>query len=137
MCIRDRFYYVWLKVLMDWPRTWLEWDVLFLIPSVWLGPWICPAAISVLFIVWGSWALMTKRNVKFSVASLTTFVIGAVLGLVSFMQPAIGAGAELNTYLPGSFWWWLFIPSYLLMVLGFAMTAFFDPRLSKNETTPN
>ena len=34
----DLFYYFWLKVLMGWPRSWLEWDVLFLIPSVWLGP---------------------------------------------------------------------------------------------------
>ena len=49
----DIFYYVWLKVLMNWPVSWLEWDVLFLIPMIWLGPWICPALIGLLFAVWG------------------------------------------------------------------------------------
>ena len=26
----DVFYYVWLKVMIGWPMSWLEWDVLFL-----------------------------------------------------------------------------------------------------------
>ncbi|UCD35891.1 MAG: hypothetical protein JSU90_03395, partial [Nitrospiraceae bacterium] len=30
--IWDVFYYVWLKVLLDWPSSLFEWDVLFLIP---------------------------------------------------------------------------------------------------------
>ena len=46
----DLFYYFWLKVLLGWPRSWLEWDVLFLIPGVWLGPWICPTMIALLFV---------------------------------------------------------------------------------------
>ena len=46
----DLFYYYWLKVLIGWPRSWLAWDVLFLTPGVWLGPWICPAMIALLFV---------------------------------------------------------------------------------------
>lgn len=120
----DLFYYAWLKFLIDWPQRWLEWDVLFLIPSVWLGPWICPAAIAILFIVWGSWTLLSERETMFNTTSLTIFVAGAGLGLATFMQPAIAIGTEpLSSYLPGSFWWWLFWPSYLLMAAGFALTA--------------
>ena len=123
----DLFYYCWLKVLLGWPRSWLEWDVLFLIPSVWLGPWICPALISLLFIAWGFWTLRSATHVSFTPRSLTMFIIGAGLGLASFLQPAVGVLitggiTELSKYTPGSFWWWLFIPSYLLMGCGLGMT---------------
>lgn len=120
----DLFYYVWLKVLIDWPQRWLEWDVLFLIPSVWLGPWICPAAIAMLFVMWGSWTLFSHRETTFTATSLTIFLSGAGLGLAAFMQPAIANSTEtLSSYLPGAFWWRLFIPGYLLMAAAFALTA--------------
>lgn len=121
----DLFYYVWLKVLMDWPQSWLEWDVLFLIPMIWLGPWICPAAISILFIVWGGRTLLSQRDIRFTPASLATFTVGALLGLVAFMQPPLTVPADqLSEYVPGRFWWWLFAISYAMMAAGFAMTEF-------------
>ncbi len=124
----DLFYYFWLKVLMGWPQSWLEWDVLFLIPTVWLGPWMCPALISLLFIAWGAWTLSSDTPITFTPRSLVLFVVGAGLGLACFLQPAmavlIGGGiAELTSYTPGSFWWWLFVPAYLLMACGLGMTV--------------
>ena len=123
----DLFYYFWLKVLIGWPRSWLEWDVLFLIPGVWLGPWICPAMISLLFVAWGFWTLRSANNISFTRRSLVVFISGAVLGLVTFLQPAAAVmmrqiAPELSQYTPNGFWWWLFIPSYLLMTCGFGMT---------------
>jgi len=123
----DLFYYFWLKVLLGWPTSWLEWDVLFLIPSIWLGPWICPALISLLFIAWGFWTLRSTSSISFTPRSLTVFVVGACLGLVSFLQPAVAVliteGVdELSGYTPGNFWWWIFVPSYLLMTFGLGMT---------------
>ncbi len=44
--IWDIFYYVWLKVLLDWPASIMDWDVLFLIPSVWASPVLYPVLIS-------------------------------------------------------------------------------------------
>ena len=38
----DIFYYVWLKLILDWPVSLLTWDVLFLIPWVWVGPVLAP-----------------------------------------------------------------------------------------------
>ena len=34
--IWDIFYYVWLKVTLDWPASLMTWDVLFLIPITWV-----------------------------------------------------------------------------------------------------
>ena len=119
----DLFYYVWLKVLMGWPQDWLEWDVLFLIPTVWLGPWICPAAIALLFVLWGGHVVWHDLSPRLSGVSLATFMIGAALGLVTFMQPAWFHPFEtLAEYTPQTFWWWLFLPSYLLMCIGLAMS---------------
>ena len=38
----DIFYYVWLKVLLNWPSSFMEWDILFLIPITWDGPVLSP-----------------------------------------------------------------------------------------------
>ena len=42
----DIFYYVWLWVLDDWPRSLFTRDVFFLIPVTWIGPVITPLVIS-------------------------------------------------------------------------------------------
>ncbi len=43
----DIFYYVWLKVLIGWPASIMDWDILFLIPVVWASPLLYPVLLSV------------------------------------------------------------------------------------------
>ena len=47
----DIFYYIGLKLFLDWPATLMEWDALFLIPVKWYGPVLAPVLISVYFII--------------------------------------------------------------------------------------
>jgi len=42
----DIFYYVWLKVLLDWPSSLASRDLLFLIPVPWVGPVWAPCVVS-------------------------------------------------------------------------------------------
>jgi hypothetical protein len=42
----DIFYYIWLKVLIDWPSSLMDWDILFLIPTAWAGPVAAPVLVS-------------------------------------------------------------------------------------------
>lgn len=51
--IWDVFYYVWLKILLDWPLSFLSWDLLFLIPLPWVAPVLSPLLVSVTFIACG------------------------------------------------------------------------------------
>jgi hypothetical protein len=44
--IWDIFYYVGLKVLLNWPASFFTWDVLFLIPVVWASPVLAPVIVS-------------------------------------------------------------------------------------------
>ncbi|MDE0867129.1 MAG: hypothetical protein OSA98_25410 [Rubripirellula sp.] len=121
----DLLYYAWLKVLIGWPRNWIEWDVLFLVPTIWLGPWICPALIALLFVIWGTAVLLSRSNIELSKRGGGVFVLGSVGGLATFLQPAIpiwwvGGMDALTRYQPGTFWWWLFIPSFMIMAAGLA-----------------
>ncbi len=43
----DIFYYVWLKILIDWPASIMDWDILFLIPVIWAAPVLAPVLVSV------------------------------------------------------------------------------------------
>ena len=49
----DIFYYVWLKVLIDWPASIMDWDILFLIPVVWASPLLYPVLASAMMLVFG------------------------------------------------------------------------------------
>ena len=40
----DICYYVWLWVILRWPASLLDFDVLFLIPLPWIGPVLAPGA---------------------------------------------------------------------------------------------
>ena len=51
--IWDIFYYVWLKVLLNWPSSLFTWDILFLIPVVWVGPVLAPVICSVTMVMIG------------------------------------------------------------------------------------
>jgi hypothetical protein len=42
----DIFYYVFLKVHIDWPDSLLTWDLLFLLPVPWAGPVLAPLLVS-------------------------------------------------------------------------------------------
>jgi len=53
-------YYAFLKVLIDWPKSLLTWDVLFLIPVPWSGPVLAPALV----------ALTGRNGVHLSVAGI-------------------------------------------------------------------
>lgn len=47
----DIFYYVWLKVLINWPASIMDWDILFLMPVTWISPVLYPVVISITLIV--------------------------------------------------------------------------------------
>ncbi|MGC8660494.1 MAG: hypothetical protein ACP5U1_15620, partial [Desulfomonilaceae bacterium] len=53
----DIFYYVWLKVFLDWPASLMTWDLLFLLPVPWVGPVLAPVIISIGLIAGGVVAL--------------------------------------------------------------------------------
>ena len=47
----DIFYYIFLKIILGWPVSILDKDILFLIPIPWVAPVLAPIIVSVTFII--------------------------------------------------------------------------------------
>lgn len=117
----DIFYYVWLKLTLGWPVAWTEWDILFLMPWAWLGPWLAAAAIAALFVLWGGTILISTRSYRMPTRAVLSFIIGALLALASFLQPGasyLAGGIDaFATFQPDGFWWPLYLAGYALMAV--------------------
>lgn len=123
MGLWDLFYYVWLKVMIGWPVSWFEWDVLFLIPWPWLGPWLCSAAIALLFVAWGAHVLSADGEFAFTGRKLWLFITGSCLGLAAFLWPAFfvlwhEGPKGLAGWSPAGFPWPLYLIAIVLMAAG-------------------
>lgn len=99
----DIFYYVGLKIFINWPPSLLTWDVLFLIPFPWLGPVITPVISSLLIIgVAISFIYRQKRKclLKIDWVVWTILLAGVFLIFLSFVQGSfqtlIRGGAPFN-----------------------------------------
>lgn len=78
----DIFYYVWLKVLLNWPASIMDWDVLFLIPMVWASPVLYPVLVSLgmlMVAVAILWRNAQDQPVKLSWQAWTAIILGCVI----------------------------------------------------------
>lgn len=124
----DIFYYVFLRVMTDWPRSVLDWDILFLIPLPWWGPVLAPTLIAMLMVIGG--ALLMANDLPTTSVPLwpgrwaqALSGVGVLLALYVFMADAIRAvrhGDSLQELLPQSFNWPLFLFAWALMAVSAA-----------------
>ena len=123
----DLGYYVWLKLFLDWPRHWLEWDVLFLIPWPWFGPWLAPAMIALLFTLWGGWMLGVAHAPRWSLVTVLLFVAGSLAALTTFLAPAWpllpGGDPAFRGFMPDHFAWLLFLAGFAAMAAALLKAA--------------
>lgn len=83
--IWDIFYYVWLKIFIDWPASILEWDILFLIPITWLGPVLAPVICSITMMVLSVFILRYPQK-KISSSIVVLLIVGSLFILYTFMK---------------------------------------------------
>jgi hypothetical protein len=110
----DIFYYVFLNLLTGWPRSLLDWDILFLIPLPWWGPVITPMSVAALMILFGTLCVHHQPPLWPRRRSIALSACGIFLLLWAFMFQAIGLvwrGANftiIRDSIPQSFPWPLF-----------------------------
>lgn len=115
----DIFYYIWLKVFLNWPSSLLEDDILFLIPIPWVGPVITPVIVSITFITASLWILYQieqGRIFTFSKMDVLLVLSGLLIILISFIWNAFTVNllAEKDPGFP----WAIFLIGEVVLITG-------------------
>ncbi len=118
----DIWYYVWLKVLINWPDSLFDWDILFLIPVRWWGPVLSPILIASLICLTAVLAIVQwerGQRLRFTPARLSGITLGGLLALYVFMADSLHAllqgRSDWDTLRPQSFQWPFFLVALVLM----------------------
>jgi hypothetical protein len=134
----DIFYYIGLKLFLDWPASLSTWDILFLIPILWIGPVWAPLLCSFLMIALA--VLILKRlahDADFHLCrnEWLLLISSAVLAFIAFIWDfahvlvhAVGFSGLLTidqntltnlslSHMPHWFNWPLFITGMLLTMI--------------------
>jgi hypothetical protein len=133
----DIFYYIFLKLLINWPDSLLTWDILFMIPLVWTGPVLAPVIASVTMILMAGIVLHFENKGNRFIISWPVYILiitGSILIFLSFINDfstymlkhyssiaffhADILHTEMQHYIPANFSWWLFISGELIIITG-------------------
>jgi hypothetical protein len=128
--IWDIFYYLFLYVLLGRPQSLFTWDILFMLPTTWVGPVIAPVINAITMVIFGGLIWYYKSADKLNaiksrewilLISGSLVVIGAyVEDYVSYMRQQFSlaeifspsdAGKLMDyaiKYVPVDFSWWIF-----------------------------
>lgn len=112
----DIFYYVWLKILIDWPGSIMDWDILFLMPIAWASAVLYPVLISLTLLVFAIGILYRcscGRPLKVTRLEWLGFLLASLVVVVSFCI------AGLHTTEPdfeSYFYWPLFAVGHIAAI---------------------
>jgi len=138
--ISDIFYYVALKLFIDWPESLLTWDILFLIPVIWIGPVLAPLICSVIMIIMAAcfeWMKTKNRIILLRWYELLIIITGAIIVYITFTYDfgviilqenylshlfSLAENTEFNriltNYIPTEFKWGTFTVGITIIVFG-------------------
>lgn len=131
----DLFYYGGLKSILNWPGSWLTYDLLFLIPWAWVGPVLAPVIASLTMILL-AFVLLGSKNVP-GPGVWVLLIAGGSMQLYTYLVDygrLILAGNHLkdllaysmndgfqkvlSSYVPGNFDWTLFMAGEAMIFAG-------------------
>lgn len=112
--IWDIFYYVWLKMILNWPASLLTWDVLFLIPIPWIGPVLAPVSVACTMIGMGVVLLWLEARGPVLPAGKLMWIAQLVAALIIMMSFTLDVlprldpeGKRLGQWIPETYRWWM------------------------------
>ena len=139
----DIFYYVALKLFLNWPESLLTWDILFLIPITWLGPVLAPVICSLIMILMMfifEYFRLKNKSAKIKWTELGLMIAGAIIiyftftydvGMIIIRGQYLGSLFnlaknenlinDLTNYEPMNFLWGIFILGLIFIFLGIVL----------------
>lgn len=134
--IWDIFYYVFLKLLLDWPESMLTWDILFLIPVPWVGPVLAPCIVSLTMIALTASIIVLQEKgytVAFEFKEFAVQILGCLIIIGSFVWDYMQTHelakiwtlsskeallTDMTSYIPQAYNWWIFWTGEALLIYG-------------------
>jgi hypothetical protein len=116
----DICYYLFLNVLIGWPASLWEWDLLFLIPVPWVGPVLAPLVVASSMVAAGTLLVFREsagRPVHISWRHWSVIVLGGLIIVVAFCWDFRRA---MEGQIPDRFPWSIFLAGELTGLAGFA-----------------
>ena len=108
----DLAYYLFLKLILDWPASLLTWDILFLIPLPWTGPVLAPMLVAIALMAAAVFILRLPEGASSPFRPIDWAVEGVAGGVIlaSFLWnvPALASQAQ-----PHDYPWWLFSAGFI------------------------
>jgi len=125
--IWDSCYYLFLKLLLDWPDTLMAWDLLFLLPVPWVSPVLAPVLVSV-SLIWAG-ALALKREARGEPIRLrgtngASIFLGGSMIVTSFCWDCRHL---MSSGMPRDFNWLLFFVGEAVGLAGFCHASWARP----------
>lgn len=140
--IWDLGYYLFLKLVLNWPESLLTWDILFLIPVPWIGPVLAPCLLSLTMGVLASVLVrMPAHRLSLRRPDWWLLATGSAVILASFVGDYLSfvwrqeeqvwqvssqrsLFVESAAYVPVDFNWWIFGAGELLLLWAIGQIAF-------------
>jgi hypothetical protein len=118
----DITFYLFLKLLLNWPASLLTWDILFLIPVPWTGPVIAPVLVALSMIASGIlvlWREYDNKPVHLTPWRWGLILLGGAIIVVAFVWDFRNTA---NGGSPNPFNWILFAAGEVIGVAAFLTT---------------
>jgi hypothetical protein len=115
----DVAYYLWLRLLIGWPASLFDWDLLFAAPLPWVGPVLAPLLVAATMTATGIvylWLDAGDRPPRPRAGHWAAVLLGALTIMVAFWWDFRNIMAE---GVPGPFNWPLFLAGLGLGLAGF------------------
>lgn len=139
----DIFYYVGLKLFLNWPPSLMTWDLLFLIPVAWVSPVLAPLICSLTMILLAASIILLQEkgyDIRIKLYEWGLIIGGAVIIFIAFIwdhsriiirEGLLGDYFNLLNnsrysqvmaqYKPGYFIWSLFILGEIIILSGISL----------------
>lgn len=105
----DIWYYLWLKIFLNWPISLLTWDVLFLLPVPWVGPVLAPVIVSISLIAAGCVILHLQQAGYVVSLKKWEWLVVIIAGLIVFTSFILQSAAVMKLGMPEHYNWYLFV----------------------------
>lgn len=111
----DIFYYIWLKVFLDWPPSLFTWDILFFLPVPWTSPVLAVLTVSFIITTVGAIGIFLEYAGYRLQPHWYHWILAIIGSLVIFYSFSFDWLRLAKNGMPGDFpWWILFIGDYIL-----------------------